>query len=100
MNTNSKMKVKWILSRKKREDILNNIISDWKNIYLTPFKATIDTQLRDFQYKYLMQIISINIFLLKCKITNSNVCDFCNRNIETVKYLFWNNISHNISGPN
>ena len=36
-----------------------------------------------------MQVIPTNSFLLKCKITNSNLCDFCNRNIETVKHLFW-----------
>ena len=36
-----------------------------------------------------MRIIPTNTFLFKCKILNSNLCDFCNRNIETVKYLFW-----------
>ena len=36
-----------------------------------------------------MRIIPTNTFLFKCKISNSNLCDFCNRNIETVKHLFW-----------
>ena len=81
-----KMDVK---QEKKWEDILNDTVLDWKNIYLTPIKSTIDTILRDFQYKFLMQIIPTNSFLLKCKISNTNLCDFCNRNIETVKHLFW-----------
>ena len=77
-----KQDIKW-------DDILNKTVLDWKNIYLTPIKSTIDTILRNFQYKFLMQIIPTNSFLLKCKIVNTNLCDFCNRNIETVKHLFW-----------
>ena len=69
--------------------IFNDIHLDWKNIYLTPIQATIDTKLRDFQYKFIMRIIPTNTFLFKCKISNSNLCDFCNRNIETIKHLFW-----------
>ena len=81
-NSNVKHEEKWA-------DILNDIQLDWKNIYLTPIRATIDTKLRDFQYKFIMRIIPTNTYLFKCKISNSNLCDLCNRNIETVKHLFW-----------
>ena len=30
-----------------------------------------------------------NRFLLKCKITNSSLCDFCNMHEETIIHLFW-----------
>ena len=57
---------------------------DWKNIYMMPFKSTIDTKLREFQYKYIMRIIPTNKFLFKCNLVQSNLCDFCNSYIETL----------------
>ena len=36
-----------------------------------------------------MRIIPTNDVLLKYKIKNSNLCDFCNMNEETNKHLFW-----------
>ena len=62
---------------------------EWKQIYILPVKCTIDTTLRAFQYKFLKRIIPTNTFLFKCKIANSNLCDFCSSDIETVKHLFW-----------
>ena len=53
------------------------------------FYCTIDQKLRNFQYKYLMQIVRTNDFLLKCKLVQSNICDFCNMHVETVQHLFW-----------
>lgn len=54
-------------------------------IYFT----SIDTTLRNFQYKFLMRLIPTNKYLLRCKLSSSNLCDFCNMNIETTKHLFW-----------
>ena len=62
---------------------------DWKNTFMQPIKLTIDTKLREFQYKYLMHKIPNNKFLLKCGFTTHSLCDFCNMNIETNKHLFW-----------
>ena len=36
-----------------------------------------------------MRIIPTNDVLLKYKIKNSNLCEFCNMNVETNKHLFW-----------
>ena len=36
-----------------------------------------------------MRIIPTNKYLLKCNLTQSILCDFCNNNIETVNHLFW-----------
>ena len=76
-----------INSQRKWEIEFQNI--NWKLAYTSPIKCTIDTKLRYFQYKYLMKILPCNKFLLKCKIVNSSLCDFCNMNEETVKHLFW-----------
>ena len=61
----------------------------WKDIYLIPIRATIDTKLREFQYKFITRIIPTNTFLYKCNISNSSLCEFCCRDVETVKHLFW-----------
>ena len=67
--------------------MFNNL--NWKNIHSLPFKSTIDTKLRSFQYKYIMRILPTNQFLSKCNIINSSLCDFCNRQPETLEHLFW-----------
>lgn len=61
----------------------------WKNIFSLPYKCTISTKLREFQYKYLMRIIPNNSFLFKCHIKPSNLCDFCHMSIDSNKHMFW-----------
>ena len=78
----NKQVIKW------NEDFSDNTI-DWKTIFIQPLKVTIDTKLRDFQYKYLMRIIPNNQYLLKCGLTTHSLCDFCSMHIETNKHLFW-----------
>ena len=62
---------------------------DWKNIYQTPFKTTLDTTLRNFQYKIIMGILPTNTLLVKYKIKDSPVCDLCNNSEETLVHIFW-----------
>ena len=78
-----------IKSEKKWETIFNNIELNWNFIYTLPSKTTIDTKLREFQYKYIMRIVPTNKYLFKCKLVPSTLCDFCNSYIETVNHLFW-----------
>ncbi len=54
--TTLKHKVKW-------EDELDNRNIEWKSIFSLPYICTINTKLREFQYKYLMRIIPNNSFL-------------------------------------
>ena len=51
--------------------------------------STIDSKLRNFQYKYLMRLVTTNKLLLKYKLKMSNLCEFCNMHVETLKHLFW-----------
>ena len=73
--------------QKKWEDVFDNI--DWKKTYNTIINCTIDTKIRYFQYKYLIRILPSNRFLLKCKLVNSSLCDFCAMHEETIIHLFW-----------
>ena len=69
---------------------------------------TLDTSVRNFQYKLLTRIILTNKLII-CKIVDSNLCDFCNNTIETIEHLFydchysqilWNNISKYLNDKN
>lgn len=60
-----------------------------ETIYSLTFEATIDTTLRSFQYRFLMQLIPTNIYLYRCKLTATNICDFCSMNVESIEHLFW-----------
>ena len=53
--------------------MLENTTLDWNKIYLSPRLATIDTTLRSFQYKILL-----NKKLYTIRITNTTLCSFCN----------------------
>jgi len=62
---------------------------NWKEIYLLPIKLTIDTKLREFQFKLFHQIIPTNTFLFKCNIVSSSLCEFCNSNPDSIAHIFW-----------
>ena len=78
-----------IKAQQKWQNIFSNEQLSWKNIYLMSLKCTIDTKLRNLQYKFLMRIIPTNSFLFKCNIVSSSLCDLCNREQETILHLFW-----------
>ena len=54
-------------------------------------QATKDVRLQNFQYKCSMRNIPTNKYLLKCKIKETALCEFCSMEIETVNHFFgWN----------
>ena len=57
-----------VKSETKWESIFTNRIIKWKQVYTMPFITTIDTRLRNFQYKYINRIIPTNKYLMKCKL--------------------------------
>ena len=62
---------------------------DWEKIYLLPFKTTLDSKLREFQYKILNRILCTNKMLFKFKKVDSPLCDFCEKELETIEHLFF-----------
>ena len=62
---------------------------DWGKIYLLPFKTTLDTKLREFQYKILNRILYTNKMLFTFKKVDSPLCDFCEKELETIEHLFF-----------
>ncbi|XP_077863933.1 uncharacterized protein LOC144348547 [Saccoglossus kowalevskii] len=65
-------------------------IDCWEEFYQLPVKCTIDSKLRDFQFKILHKILVTNINLVKMKpprVENA-LCTFCQKEDETLVHLF------------
>ena len=62
---------------------------DWERIYSLHFKVTLDTKLREFQYKILHRICYTNDMLFKFRIVDSPLCYFCGEEIETLEHFFF-----------
>ena len=61
----------------------------WKNIYLLPRYATVDTYSRIFQYKILNNILFLNEKLFHLHLVDSPLCSLCGLAKENVKHLFF-----------
>ena len=61
---------------------------DWESIYLLPRLCTVSTKLRNFQFKFLHRKIATNSFLYKIKLSETNLCCFCQTAQETLLHLF------------
>ena len=77
------------LQQQRWSEEFTNEHFNWKIIFKSPFLWAFSTKLRNFQYKYLMRIVATNKMLFKYNLANSNLCDFCSMEIETVNHLFW-----------
>ena len=72
---------------------------DWKKNFLNPYKTTLYTKLREFQFKILNKILYTNDLLYKIGKVKSPLCDFCQSDLENTEHLlfhcrfvkrFWN----------
>lgn len=78
-----------VTSHSKWETIISNSTFNWTTIYSNTFTSTIDTKLRNFQFKFLHRAIPTNKLLMKQHIVNCNLCDFCSMYTESIEHLFW-----------
>ena len=62
---------------------------DWSKIYSLPFIVTIETKIREFQYKILNNIVFTNEKMFRLKMIDSPLCTFCKREIESIEHLFF-----------
>ena len=63
--------------------------TDWREIYSLPFTLTIETKIREFQYKMLNNIVFTNEKLFKLKMIDLPLCTFCKWEIESIEHLFF-----------
>ena len=91
-------------SMKKYNEMFNTetFELDWERIFSLPFKITLNTKLREFQYKILHRICYTNILLFKFGLADSPLCYFCNKELETLEHFlfycskvstFWNELN-------
>lgn len=66
---------------------LNN--TDWATSYWTALTIPIDTKTKDFQYRFLHDILVNNYWLKKWHLTENDMCTFCKKESETIIHLFW-----------
>ena len=65
-------------------------IEIWNKIFTIPFKATVETKLREFQYKVLHRFLPTRKFLFKIKLIDTDKCTFCGTEVEDLTHLFFN----------
>ena len=65
-----------------------NDVLEWKEIYSLPFRTSLDTKLREFQYKLLNRCLVINSFLNKIGIIPSPASSFCGELNESLEHFF------------
>ena len=65
-----------------------NDVLEWKEIYSLPFRTSLDTKLREFQYKLLNRCLVTNSFLNKIGIIPSPACSFCGELNESLEHFF------------
>jgi len=82
---------------------------DWKKNYSLPFTVTLETKIREFQYKLLNDIIFTNERLFCFKMIESPMCTFCLKKVESLEHLlfycdttkdFWRTFSSWLSNQN
>ena len=60
---------------------------DFKDIYCIPFRVTVDSRSREFQFKVLHRYLATNKFLHKIGLLSSFLCTFCKRESESIEHL-------------
>ena len=70
------------------EKIFQNPKLEWKDMYTLPRRATINTNLRIFQYKLLHNILYLNVMLYKFGKKVFPLCSFCMKEPESPIHFF------------
>ena len=68
------------------EEIIN--VESWQKIYITCFRPFRDNYLIWLQYRVLTRTLGVRDLLYKMRLSPTNICAFCNNNIETILHLF------------
>ena len=76
------------MAQKKFTDKSSYFSFNWNAIYYLPFIVTIETKIREFQYKVL-NIVFTNEKMFKFKMTDSPLCSFCKREVESLERLLY-----------
>ena len=62
---------------------------NWEIIFSRIYSTTIDTKIRNFQYKLIHDILPDNRILQKMGVTEDDLCNFCNNHRDSVIHYIW-----------
>jgi len=62
---------------------------NWKEIFLHCYKTSGDVQLRWFQTRLLHRVLPTQRYLFLCKIKDSPLCNFCEKDEQSIVHLFF-----------
>ena len=65
-----------------------NDVLEWKETYSLPFRTSLDSKSREFQYKLLNRCLVTNSFLNKIGIIPSPACSLCGEMNESLEHFF------------
>ena len=76
-------------AQKKLSDKYPDSAIDWERIYSLPFSSSMESKLREFQYKVLNCIVFTNEKPFRFGITQSPLCTFCQKEDESIEHLLF-----------
>ena len=84
------MQKKDFKARAKFEAIHGEIsVEEWGKIHALPHSLKIDNFSKDIQYKILNRFLPTNKLLFKMNKIVTNVCTFCNLQVDTLEHALW-----------
>ena len=78
------------VSQSSLKRLYNLSDSDCSDIFILPFKTTLNSKLRWFQYRIIHNILPTNAWLFKINLKDVDVCTFCHKEKETITHIFAN----------
>ena len=64
-------------------------VMELNKLFSQIYSLTNSAKLRTLQYRTLLRRLSINPYLKRCKIKNTEMCSFRHESIGTIEYIFW-----------
>ena len=75
--------------QKKLSDKYPHSAIDWEKVYSLSFRSSMESKLREFQYKILYCIVFTNEKLFRFGIMQSPLCTFCQKEDESIEHLLF-----------
>jgi len=63
--------------------------SEWQEVYTRPVRLIHDVRTREFQYRFIHDILINNYWLYKWKLVDSEICRWCKKGTENIYHVFW-----------
>ena len=76
-------------ARQKLTNKSPNTVISWQKVYLLAFQTTLESKIREFQYKILNCIVFTNEKLSRIGLVESPSCTFCQEVVESVEHLLF-----------